>query len=229
MKWPHRDRGFWRRMVGYVLLGLAANQFIVFTGNRSLRAAEAAESEAEAAWVKAEALGDAVRRSRARTLHVSDSLQALVVSAEARADEAAHRASQAIVIRDSITVEIGASRAEFRSALTEQLQSSFDRLSELDDERHLQSEIALSETQGEVVEIRQALRTSNRIIEGLRAQIARDAMAQASLEEAIKASQIEADRWKTAANPGFVLKLWKDLPKFLVVGGAAYLYGRSGG
>lgn len=223
-----RDRAFWQRMIGYLFLGLAVNQFISYTGGKSLRAAEAAEAEADAAWAAAAVLGHAVKRSRWRTLQVSDSLSAMVVSAVARADEAAQRASEAVVRSDSLTIEIGEGRAAFRTALGEQLRGAFDRLTELDDERHEEDEAALAETRAEVFDVRQALRTRTRDRDELRAQIDREAMAQTSLEEAIKTSREEADRWKTAANPGFVLGLWKDLPKLLGVAGAAYLYGRSG-
>lgn len=229
---PRYDRSLRHKIVGAIFLGLAINQFIVFTGNRSLRAAEAAESKAEAAWSAAKPLAEAVKRSRAHALYVADSLGALVVSAEARADEAAYRASEAIVVSDSLTIEIGEGRHEFRDALVDLLPGMvpmFDIVIGMEDLRKEQLDIALSEKGAQVVSLEQALRTSTRIVEGLRAQITRDAMAQASLEEAIALSQAEADSWKSAANPGFILGLWKDLPKLVVVGGAAYLYGRSGG
>ncbi len=220
------------RVGAYIVGGLvflAAGQ--LWAGSVDRNAIEAGIA-ADSASVRAERTVKAITRTRARVLHVSDSLGAEVVLAEGRAAEAAYMASIAVAAVDSVTVEIGEGRVSLRAALDEiapMILPQFDRMVEMEDFRHVQADIALSETQAEGVELRQALRTSTRIIEGLRAQIAREVMAQESLEEALTASQAEADGWKKAANPGFVLGLWKDLPKLLAVGGAAYLYGRSGG
>ena len=217
------------RLIAYIVAGglfLGIGQ--LWAGSIDGKAREA-EAAADAAWAIAKPLGAAVRVSRARVLHVSDSLQALVVSAEARADEAAQRASEAVLRSDSLTVEIGEGRMAFRSNLGAQLLKAFDRLTALDDQRHEEDLIAISETKAEAFEFRQALRTMTTDRDGLLVQIDREALAQTSLNDAIRASQEEAARWKRAARPGFVLGLWKDLPKLLVVGGAAYLWGQSGG
>ena len=184
---------------------------------------------ADSASARAERTVRAITRTRARELHVADSLGALVVLAEGRAAEAAYRASQAVAVADSITVEIGLTTTEFWLSLTEEQVPSFEALVDRFEQRQFQMQIAISEKGAEVVSLEQALRTSSTIIEGLRAQVAREAMAQASLEEALRASQAEANGWKKAANPGFVLGLWKDAPKIILFAGAAYLYGRSGG
>ena len=217
------------RVGAYIVGGvvfLAAGQ--LWAGSVDRNAIEAGIA-ADSASVRAERTVKAITRTRARVLHVSDSLGAEVVLAEGRAAEAAHRASQAVAVADSISIESGDTTTEFRVSLTEAQVPSFEALVARFDLRHEQMQIAVSEKGAEVVSLEQALRTSSTIIEGLRAQIAREVMAQASLEEALTASQAEADGWKKAAHPGFVLGLWKDLPKLLAVGGAAYLYGRSGG
>ena len=222
------DRYMWQRIVGYVLLGLAINQFIVFTGNRSLRAAEAAGEVADARWEMAEPLGAAVRASAERTMAASDSLQVAADSLASLGDLAALRASEAVERADSITVVIGETTTEFWLSLSAAQVPSFEALVGRFEQRHEQMDIALSEKGAEVVSLEQAIRTINRDRDGLRAQIGRDALAIDAFEEAALASRSEADRWETAANPGFVLGLWKDLPKLAAVAGAAYLYGRSG-
>jgi len=209
--------------MGYVMAGL------VFLGVGQMWASSVdakgreAEAAADAAWATAEPLGIAVRASRARVLHVSDSLAAVVALAEGRAAEAAHRASEAAAAADTLGVILVEGRTQFRAALSTQLHASFDRLTTLDDQRHEQMEIALSETQAEAVELRQALRTLATDRDSLRDQLGRETMAQDALEEAIRASQAEADRWKRVAHPGFVLGLWRDLPKLglAVLGGIA--------
>ncbi len=171
---------------------------------------------ADSASARAERTVKAITRTRAHTLHVSDSLQAVVVSAVAHAAEAAYRASEALVEAEALTVEIGEGRGHFRGALIEvapYMVERFDGMMRIVDIRQEQMEIAVAEGGARAVSLEQALRTITRDRDGLRNQIGREALAQSSLTEALEASQAEAAGWKRAAHPGFVLGLWRDLPK----------------
>jgi hypothetical protein len=204
------------RVALYILIGMLLYGILSMFDGNLLREAQAKVAIADAASSTALRLSGAVKRSGERTAFVSDSMQAVVDSAVAEADEASQRAKEREERVDSLSAIVTVGRVAVRAILLPYQLAPFDGLMDRISERHEELQIANAELAAEVFSVRQALRTMTRDRDQQALQVERYRMANGSLEEALGKSRHATAAAMRAANRGFLRDLWGDLPELIV-------------